>query len=378
MNTPKLSRREFMQTQGALIVGASGSVFVGDALAQAVTPVVIGPQPTALDTWIRIATNGHVTANFGKMDCGQGLDTAIAQIVAEELDVSMDSVTVVMGDTRLTPNQGGGSGSTGLRMGSNPLRNAAAEARRLLVESASVRLGVPASELATENGRVFVKANTAQSVSYADLIGGKDFGASLKWNNAIGNGMDAKGMAKPKDVSQYKIVGQGIKRKDIADKVGAVEHYTAHIRPDNLLHARAVRPPVAGAVPVSVDAASIADIPGAKHFVKGGFVAVLADTEWNAVRAARQLKVTWSDAQPSLGGGEGKVFDYIRTAPVTASNAIPIFGGKKAYDTHAWPRRAAWSMSKATKCRFGLMCKSRIICAKALPSSWASRKRMCK
>jgi len=117
MNTPKLSRREFMQTQGALIVGASGSVFVGDALAQAAAPVVIGPQPTALDTWIRIATNGHVTANFGKMDCGQGLDTAIAQIVAEELDVSMDSVTVVMGDTRLTPNQGGGSGSTGLRMG---------------------------------------------------------------------------------------------------------------------------------------------------------------------------------------------------------------------------------------------------------------------
>ncbi len=344
MNTPKLSRREFMQTQGALIVGATGSVFVGDAFAQAAAPVVIGPQPTALDTWIRIATNGHVTANFGKMDCGQGLDTAIAQIVAEELDVAMDSVTVVMGDTRLTPNQGGGSGSTGLRMGSNPLRNAAAEARRLLVEAASARLGVAASELATENGRVFVKANAAQSVSYADLIGGKDFGATLKWNNAIGNGMNAQGTAKPKDVSQYKIVGQGIKRKDIADKVGAKEHYTAHIRPENLLHARAIRPPVAGAMPLSVDAASIADIPGAKHFVKGGFVAVLAETEWNAVRAARQLKVNWSEVQGPLGGGEGTVFEHIRAAPVTASNAIPIFGGKKAYD--AKPTLAALATSK--------------------------------
>jgi CO/xanthine dehydrogenase Mo-binding subunit len=344
MNTPKLSRREFIQTQGALIVGASGSVFVGDALAQAAAPVVIGPQPTALDTWIRIATNGHVTANFGKMDCGQGLDTAIAQIVAEELDVSMDAVTVVMGDTRLTPNQGGGSGSTGLRMGANPLRNAAAEARRLLVDAASARLGVSASDLATENGRVFVKANPTQAVSYADLIGGKDFGASLKWNNAIGNGMNAQGMAKPKDVSQYKVVGQGIKRKDIADKVSATEHYTAHIRPENLLHARPVRPPVAGAMPLSVDASSIANIADAKHFVKGGFVAVLADTEWNAVRAARQLKVTWSDVQGPLGGGENTVFEQIRSAPVTASNAIPIFGGKKAYD--AKPTLDALASSK--------------------------------
>jgi len=331
MNSPKLSRREFIQAQGALIVGSSGAMMVGDALAQAAPPTVVGPQPTALDTWIRIATNGHVTANFGKMDCGQGLDTAIAQIVAEELDVALDSVTVVMGDTRLTPNQGGGSGSTGLRMGANPLRNAAAEARRLLVEAASARLGVAVTELATENGRVFVKSAPATGLSYAELIGGKDFGASLKWNNAIGNGMNAQGVAKPKDVSQYKLVGKGIKRKDIADKVGAKEHYTAHIRPDNLLHARAVRPPVAGAMPVSVNAASIADIPGAKHFVKGGFVAVVAETEWHAIRASRQLQVTWSDV-PGVLGGEERVFDHIRAAKVTASNAIPIFGGKKDYD----------------------------------------------
>lgn len=342
MNLPQLSRRGFMQTQGALIVGASGSMFLGDALAQASQPVV-GPAPTALDTWIRIAADGRVTANFGKMDCGQGLDTAIAQIVAEELDVSLDAVTVVMGDTRLTPNQGGGSGSTGLRMGSNPLRNAAAQARQLLVEAASARMGVAAADLMTDNGRVLVKANPSQSLSYAELIGGKDFGATLKWNNVIGNGMNAQGTAKPKDVSQYKIVGKAIKRKDIADKVGAKEHYTAHIRPDNLLHARAVRPPVAGAMPVSVDATSIAAIPGAKHFVKGGFVAVLADTEWNAIRASRLLKVTWSDV-PAVLGGEDKVFDYIRSAKVTASNAVPIFSGKKDYD--AQPTLAALANSK--------------------------------
>jgi CO/xanthine dehydrogenase Mo-binding subunit len=193
-------------------------------------------------------------------------------------------------------------------------------------------LSVAADALTVENGRVIVKADPARGVTYAELVGGKDFSTPMKWNNAVGNGMDAVGQAKPKDPSQYKIVGKGFKRKDIADKVMAKEHYTAHIRPANLLHARAVRPAVAGAQPVSVDAASIAGITGAKHFVKGGFVAVLAETEWDAIRAARALKVTWSDVQGPFAGGEGKVFDYIRAAQPTAANAIPMFGGKKEYD----------------------------------------------
>ena len=335
MNDLTLSRREFLQTTGALVVQATGAFTVGDALAQAAAPAVpaiVGPHPSALDTWIRIAADGSVVANSGKMDCGQGLDLAYAQIVAEELDVSLEKVSVTLGDTRLSPNQGGGSASTGLRMGAKPLRNAAAEARRILVDAAATRLGVPADALTVEDGRVFVKADPARSVTYAELIGGKDFAAPLTWNNAVGNGMDAVGQAKPKDPSQYKVVGRGVKRKDIADKVGAKEHYTAHIRPPNLLHARAVRPPVAGAQPVAVDAASIARIAGARHFVKGGFVAVVAETEWAAIRASRALKVTWSDVPGPFAGGEGKVFDYIRAATPTASNAIPMFGGKQDYD----------------------------------------------
>jgi len=332
MNDLTLTRREFLQTAGALVVRASGVLAVGDAAAQAAAPVIVGPHPSALDTWIRIAADGMVTVNSGKMDCGQGLDLAYAQIVADELDVALDTVQVTLGDTRLSPNQGGGSGSTGLRMGARPLRNAAAEARRLLVESAAAKLSVATDALTVENGRVFVKADPARGVTYAELVGGKNFSTPMKWNNAVGNGMDAVGQAKPKDPSQYKIVGKGFKRRDIADKVMAKEHYTAHIRPANLLHARAVRPAVAGAQPVSVDAASIAGIAGAKHFVKGGFVAVVAETEWDAIRAARALKVTWSDVQGPFAGGEGKVFDYIRAAKPTAANAIPMFGGKKEFD----------------------------------------------
>ena len=345
MSELKLSRREFLQSTGALVVSTTaGPFYIGPAMAQAAAPAIVGPSPSALDTWIRIAANGAVTVNSGKMDCGQGLDMAYAQIVAEELDVSVDQVTVTLGDTRLSPNQGGGSGSTGLRMGSKPLRNAAAEARRVLVESAATRLAVPADALDVVNGRVFVKADPSKGVTYAELIGGKSFGTQLKWNNAVGNGMDVLGQAKPKDPSQYKVVGKGYKRKDIAEKVGAKEHYTAHIRPANLLHARAVRPPVAGAMPVSVDASSIASIKGAKHFVKGGFVAVVAESEWDAVRASRALKVNWSDAPGAFVGGEAGVFDYIRNAKPTAANAIPMFGGKKEYD--AKPTMEALAGSK--------------------------------
>ena len=332
MNDLTLTRREFLQAAGALVVQASGLLAMGDAAAQAAAPVIVGPHPSALDTWVRIAADGMVTVNSGKMDCGQGLDLAYAQIVADELDVALDRVQVTLGDTRLSPNQGGGSGSTGLRMGARPLRNAAAEARRLLVESAAARLSVAADALDVDNGRVFVKADPARGVTYAELVGGRNLAAPLKWNNAVGNGMDAVGQARPKDPSQYKIVGKGFKRKDIVDKVMAREHYTAHIRPANLLHARAVRPAVAGAQPLAVDAASIAGIAGAKHFVKGGFVAVVAETEWDAIRASRALKVTWSDVQGPFAGGEDKVFDYIRAARPTAANAIPMFGGKKDFD----------------------------------------------
>ena len=105
MDTLNLNRRDFLQSQAALVVGASGAVMVGDAAAQAAAPVLVGPPPTALDTWIRIAADGSVVANFGKMDCGQGIDLAVAQIVADELDVALDKVHVTMGDTRLWQRQ---------------------------------------------------------------------------------------------------------------------------------------------------------------------------------------------------------------------------------------------------------------------------------
>lgn len=329
-----LNRRQFLQTQTALVVGAGGVLAWPEAAAQgAAAPAIVGPAPTALDTWIRIEASGRVVANFGKMDCGQGLDLAIAQIVAEELDVAVDQVHVTMGDTRLSPNQGGGSGSTGIRLGAVPLRNAAAEARRLLLEAAAARLGTPVAALGVEAGRVFVTTDPARGLTYAELIGGRGFGASVEWNRQVGNAMAVKGRAQPKPVSQYKLVGRDHKRKDIALKVSGREaHYTAHVRPEGLLHGRSVRPPVAGALPLSVDEASIAHIAGARSVVQGGWVAVVAETEWDAVRASRALQVRWSEAPAPFTGGHEGVYDRIRQARPTAANAIPMFGGRKDWD----------------------------------------------
>ena len=133
MSSTHITRREFLQSSGALVVGFSGVYPILDVAAQAVAPKLLGPDPSALDTWIKIRRDGLVTINSGKMDCGQGLDVAYAQVAAEELDVPLAQVLVLLGDTKTSANQGGGSASSGVRQGAIPIRNAAAEARRVLV-----------------------------------------------------------------------------------------------------------------------------------------------------------------------------------------------------------------------------------------------------
>ena len=145
-----MDRREFLKTSGALVV--SFSLPPIEAIAQSAgKPALV---PNELDSWIAVLPDGRVNAFFGKMDMGQGLDVAVAQIVAEELDVGFDKVSVLMGDTASSCNQGGASGSTGTSNGARLLRKAAAEARRVLVERAADRLGAPAAELRVEDGTV--------------------------------------------------------------------------------------------------------------------------------------------------------------------------------------------------------------------------------
>jgi nicotinate dehydrogenase subunit B len=322
----ELSRREFLKASGALVVSAAMPAFVSEALAQADAPAARllanagaakpALAPTELDSWIAILPNGKVTAFFGKMDMGQSLDIAIAQIVAEELDVAVDKVDVVMGDTALTCNQGGASGSTGIWQGAKPLRSAAAEGRRVLLEAASKKLGVPAEGLRVDDGVVSAVSDPGKKTTYAELIGGRYFNHQVEWNKQTGNAMDIKVPARPKPPSEYRVVGKSFVRRDLAPKVYRTEPYVTDVSLPGMLHARVIRSGRAACTVAGVDEGSIAAIKGARVVRERDFVAVLAEREWDAVKASRSLKMDWNHPQQSPFPEMGGLYDHIRRASV--------------------------------------------------------------
>ena len=358
MNNPHQlldGRREFLQGSGALIVCASLPWAGTAAQAQhsgAGKPPLL---PQELDSWVAIAPDGSVSAFYGKVDLGQGLEVAIAQIVAEELDVALDQVQVITGDTATTLNQGGASSALGIQSGAKPLRNAAAEARRILIGMASAQLGVPAEKLAVSEGVIAATDDGSRRISYAALIGGKSFNTKMEWNKQTGNQMDVQGQAKPKSPAQYKIVGKALPRRDVERKVMGVETFVTNIALPGMLHARVIRKPQAGSRPLSVDVASIAAVAGARVVQEQNFLAVVAEREWDAVQAARLLKVTWSTPQTPFPSSE-KIHQHIRLAPTLKSEDLPAKGDVAAAFKDAarvveaeyeWPFQSHASMGPA-------------------------------
>jgi nicotinate dehydrogenase subunit B len=312
------SRRALLQSGGALVVSIGMPMSldtllaVSEAHAQGAKPPLT---PDQLSSYIAVNADGTVAAFFGKMDMGHGLTVAIGQMVAEELDVPFKAVKVYMGDTANSVHQGGASGSTGIQLGGKQMRMAAAEARRVLVEMAAQKLAVPADQLAVVDGVVQAKADPARRASYAELIGGRYFNVQLDWNKQYGNTLYAPGKALPKKPGEYKIVGKPIKREDIAPKVFAQEDFVTDVKVPGMVHARMIRPPVAGSVPVKVDESSIRDIPTARVVWKKGFLGVVAEKEWDAIQAMQNLKVEWSQVAPPFPP-QASLYDVIRKAPV--------------------------------------------------------------
>jgi nicotinate dehydrogenase subunit B len=313
-----LSRRSMLKAGGIFVVSAGCPLALETLLgieaahAQSAKPPLT---PEQLSSYVAINADGTVLAFFGKMDMGQGLFVAIGQMVAEELDVSFAAVKVNMGDTATSVNQGGASGSTGVQLGGKQLRAAAAEARRVLVEMAAEKLALPSSELTVTDGTVHAKSGGSKKVSYAELIGGRYFNVQLDWNQKTGNALYAPGKAQPKKPSEYKIVGKPIKREDIAPKVFCEEDFCTDVKVPGMAHGRMIRPPVAGAVPVKIDESALKDIPGVKVLWEKGFLAVIADKEWDAIRAAQKLGVVWSEVKPPFPAQE-ELYAHIRGAPV--------------------------------------------------------------
>lgn len=349
-----LSRRTLLQAGlqagSALLVTFPAIVALAAADSPAPEQVKLGGsrpplRPDQLDSFIAIQPDGTVVAFFGKMDPGQGVDVAIAQIVAEELDVPITSVRVIQGDTAQTVNQGGASGSTGVEKGGITLRYAAAEARRLLLDRAALKLGHPASELRTAAGIVSVAADAGISVAYQGLIGDGYFQSALQWNGKLGNDLLSRGAAQPKAPADYTVVGRSVPRSDIGENAFGRLRYVTDIRLPGMLHARIIRPPVAGAEPVSIDEGSLSAIPGARVVHQAGLIAVLAEKEWNAIRAADQLQVTWPAASNPLPD-QARLYDDLRAAPAVARKEEVVSGdlaaafqsaAKTVEATYEWP-----------------------------------------
>ncbi|HLH94627.1 MAG TPA: molybdopterin cofactor-binding domain-containing protein [Xanthobacteraceae bacterium] len=297
MNAPRLSRREFTAALG------------GIALAFSLEPrLAFGQQPPGLpgslagnrrlDAWLRINADGTATVSTGKVELGQGIVTALAQIAAEELDLPLARITMISGDTGRTPNEGQTAGSQSIEASGTALRMAGAEVRSMLIDLAARRFAVSADTLSTSDG--VITTRDGRKVSYGDLAAEVDLHR------------EATAKVAPKPPSEHKIVGKPVPRFDIPAKVTGGAAYVQDLRLPGMLHGRVVRPPRYRAKLESFDEAAVKAMPGVTAIVRdGSFLGVVATREEQAINARDKLKSTarWS------GGTElpdpAKIYEYL-------------------------------------------------------------------
>src|ERR1044071_9740039 len=345
MKTMILSRRRFLKTSGALVVGFS--LFrPGQVFAQFATLPSGDIDPTQLDSWLAIMPDGYVTFYTSKVEIGTGTITALAQIVAEEMDVPFEKIKMDSGDTSRTIEQGSTVGSRTIERAGPQIRQAAAAARQELLKRAAVDLGAPMEKLTVVDGVVSVAGAPAKKITYGQLIGGKKFNTRI---TATGTGYDMKVApeVKAKDPKNYRIVGKPIQRFEIPTKVTGEHDYIHNVRIPGMLHGRVVRPPVINTEPLSIDQDSIRGIPGVVMIVREGkFVGVVAKTEWAAIKAAQELKVTWAKPTTKLPATPDELYAYLKnTKPVRTLKAVAkgdaagtLAQAKKTFQaSYRWP-----------------------------------------
>jgi nicotinate dehydrogenase subunit B len=301
-------RRDFLKFSGALVVyfTVAGSV----RGTEEPTPEK-SISPGEVQGFLVFHPSGEVSVFVGKVDLGTGVQTALLQIVAEELDVPMERIRYTQGDTALTPDQGPTSGSFAIERGGMQLRHAAATARQALLARAAEALHVDRADLTIQNGAV--RTQDARQVPLGDLVKDAPIALAVDVN------------APTKSPSEYRIVGRPVPRVDIPDKVAARFTYMQDFRLPGMLHARVIRPPAIGATLLEVDESSLHDVPGVVQVVRlGNFLGVVARTEWAAIRAARTLVVKWSEA--ATLPDQAKLWDVVRATPVVREDVTSAIG----------------------------------------------------
>jgi CO/xanthine dehydrogenase Mo-binding subunit len=317
LNGDTLSR-EFSRTaflKGGAMVVAIGSTAGAASAATGNTPFAQRgpgdylPNLNTIDAWLAIRSDNKVVVTHGEPEFA-GTPTGILMLVAEELDTDMSQMIYASPESWLNAT-GGGGGSGGISSRSTQARAAAAYAKRELLKMASAKLGVPVASLTVDKG---VVSGGGKSVTYGELIGGKNFG--FVFPSSQTSATPGQGIAKP--VSQYKLVGTVNPRIDIPAKVAGNYTYVQNVRIPGMWHARWVNPRGTGAItsqndhPISIDESSIKNVEGAQVVRVGNFVAVAAPKEYAAIQAAAQLKVVWK-SDPKFGsGGSGNYWKWVR------------------------------------------------------------------
>ena len=289
-----LSRRSFLKrVGGGLIIAVSINDFsvLADTLKQ--------QTPQDVNAYLRIAEDGMVSCFTGKSGMGQGVNTSLAQMMAEELDVTVDQVEMIMGDTDLCPYDRGTWGSLTTRYFGPPLRAAAAEARAVLIQMAADKLNMYSIDLTVTEGVVHGRQDASKKISYAELTQGKKIVKSLKRQPKL------------KDPSEFKIIGKPYKRQDSKLKVTGAAIYSGDIRLQGMWYARIARPPAHGAKVISVDTSNASKMSGVKVVNEDGIVAVLHTSPFVAEQAIHKVDIKYEVKDSTLT--EETIFDYLKS-----------------------------------------------------------------
>jgi CO/xanthine dehydrogenase Mo-binding subunit len=295
-----------------------------EAMAQA--PATGKPRlPGSLDSnrnisaWLRINSDKTVTLLVGKVELGQGILTAVAQICADELDVDLARIQIISGDTLLSPNEGTTAGSFSMPQCAPAVRQASAEARKIMIDLAAEKLGKPAQGMSVKDGTI--AAADGGSITYWELTSGK----ALE--------REATGQVKPKPASEYRYVGKSIGRIDIPPKMTGGEIFVHEMHPKGMLYGQVIRPPTYKAKLVSIDT-SAEKMPGVVKLVRNGsFIGVIAEREEQAIAAAKAISdsAKW-DVEKALPGTDGMQDWLLKTKParIIETHKKPRNGGDPA------------------------------------------------
>jgi CO/xanthine dehydrogenase Mo-binding subunit len=315
MRSPRLTRRQFGETVGSLVVAFSLAPRWAAADAPSRLPGSLNAN-RMLDAWLRLDADGSATIFPGKVELGQGAVTALAQIAADELDLPFDRLHVAPTETGKSPNEGHTSGSQSIENGGTALRFACAEARSILLDRAAQQLDVPATQLKTENGVVIGPAG--KRIDYGKLVA-----EPLPHREATAK-------VAPKKPAQYRIVGKPIPRRDIPAKVTGGIAYVQDLRLPGMLFGRVVRPPSYRAVLADINPGAVRAMPGVVAVVvNGDFLGVVAAREEQAIAAREALAKTakWRGS-PDLPDPE-KIADWLKQAQLQ-DNVISTKSGAAA------------------------------------------------